>query len=214
MGDFKVTDHMVYDALTDAYSKVHMGITAENIAEKYGISRQEQDEFAYASQTKAIKAVDSGAFKDEIVPVTVRVGKEEKVFDTDEYPNRNTNPEKLAKLRPAFKPDGTVTAGNASGINDSASFTLIASEEAVKKYGLTPMAEIVAVGQGGVDPQFMGLGPVPAVLQALKNGGFKLSQMEILELNEAFAAQSLGVIHELSQKCDLCLLYTSDAADD
>lgn len=118
--------------MTDAYSKVHMGITAENIAEKYGISRQAQDEFAYASQTKAIKAVDSGAFKDEIVPVTVKVGKEEKVFDTDEYPNRNTNPEKLAKLRPAFKPDGTVTAGNASGINDSASFTLIASEEAVK----------------------------------------------------------------------------------
>ena len=109
MGDFKVTDHMVFDALTDAYSKVHMGITAENIAEKYGISRQAQDEFAYASQTKAIKAVDSGAFKDEIVPVTVKVGKEEKVFDTDEYPNRNTNPEKLAKLRPAFKPDGTVT---------------------------------------------------------------------------------------------------------
>lgn len=161
MGDFKVTDHMVFDALTDAYSKVHMGITAENIAEKYGISRQAQDEFAYASQTKAIKAVDSGAFKDEIVPVTVKVGKEEKVFDTDEYPNRNTNPEKLAKLRPAFKPDGTVTAGNASGINDSASFTLIASEEAVKKFALTPMAEIIAVGQGGVDPQFMGLGPVP-----------------------------------------------------
>ena len=203
MGDFKVTDHMVFDALTDAYSKVHMGITAENIAEKYGISRQAQDEFAYASQTKAIKAVDSGAFKDEIVPVTVKVGKEEKVFDTDEYPNRNTNPEKLAKLRPAFKPDGTVTAGNASGINDSASFTLIASEEAVKKFALTPMAEIIAVGQGGVDPQFMGLGPVPAILQALKNSGLKLSQMEVLELNEAFAAQSLGVIHELSQKCDL-----------
>ena len=176
MGDFKVTDHMVFDALTDAYSKVHMGITAENIAEKYGISRQAQDEFAYASQTKAIKA---------------------------EYPNRNTNPEKLAKLRPAFKPDGTVTAGNASGINDSASFTLIASEEAVKKFALTPMAEIIAVGQGGVDPQFMGLGPVPAILQALKNSGLKLSQMEVLELNEAFAAQSLGVIHELSQKCDL-----------
>lgn len=171
------------------YSKVHMGITAENIAEKYGISRQAQDEFAYASQTKAIKAVDSGAFKDEIVPVTVKVGKEEKVFDTDEYPNRNTNPEKLAKLRPAFKPDGTVTAGNASGINDSASFTLIASEEAVKKFALTPMAEIIAVGQGGVDPQFMGLGPVPAILQALKNSGLKLSQMEVLELNEAFAAR-------------------------
>ena len=200
MGDFSTIDHMIYDALTDAYSKVHMGITAENVANKYNITREEQDAFAYQSQQKAIKAVDAGEFKDEIVPVVVKERKGERIFDTDEYPNRTSTPEKLAKLRPAFKADGTVTAGNASGINDGASFVVLASEDAVKAKGLTPLVEIIGVGQGGVDPQYMGLGPVPAIRNALKNADMKLEDIDILELNEAFAAQSLGVVHELVEE--------------
>ncbi|MFA6950889.1 MAG: acetyl-CoA C-acetyltransferase [Lentimicrobiaceae bacterium] len=200
MGDFKVVDHMVSEGLTDAFSGLHMGITAENIAEKFGITRLQQDEFSYKSQVRAAAAIDNGHFKKEIVPVPVPVKKDTIMFDTDEFVNRTTSPEKLANLRPAFKKDGTVTAGNASGINDGASFVLVASEEAVKQFGLTPMVEIVAVGQGGVDPAFMGLGPVPAIRKALKKAGMKLTDIEILELNEAFAAQSLGVIHELKQE--------------
>jgi len=198
MGHFKMTDHMVFDALTDAFSGVHMGITAENIAEKYNITRNEQDDFALKSQRKAIAAVDGGLFKREIVPVMARIGREEKSIDTDEYPNRTTNEEKMARLRTAFKPDGTVTAGNSSGINDGAAFMVIADETAVEKYGLVPMCEIVSVGQGGVDPQYMGLGPVPAIKNALKKAEMSLSDIEVLELNEAFAAQSLGVVTELS----------------
>lgn len=198
MGNKDIIDHMVYDALTDAFEDYHMGITAENVAEKYGISRRAQDEFSYASQEKAIAAVDSGAFKDEIVPITIKQRKKEFVFDTDEYPNRQTNTEKLAGLRAAFKKDGTVTAGNASGINDGAAFMLIVSEEALAKYNLSPLAEIAGFGQGGVDPSVMGLGPVPAIRNALKSAGLKLSDMDVIELNEAFAAQSLGVIKELS----------------
>lgn len=197
MGNLQALDHMVNDGLTDAFQEYHMGITAENVAEKYNITREAQDEFAYNSQQKAIKAVDAGAFKNEITPVEIVTKKETIVFDQDEYPNRASTPEKLAKLRPAFKKEGTVTAGNASGVNDGASFVLLASEEKVKELGLKPLAEIVAVGQGGVDPSVMGLGPVPAIRKALKNAGMKLSEMELIELNEAFAAQSLGVIHEL-----------------
>ena len=200
MGGFKVIDHMVYDALTDAYSNVHMGITAENIAKRYNISREEQDNFAINSQLKAIAAVDRGAFKEEIVPVVVKDRKSEIVFDTDEYPNRTTSLEKLAKLRPAFDPNGTVTAGNASGINDGAAFFIVASEEAVKEYKLPVLAEIVGVGQGGVDPQVMGLGPVEAVGNVLKNTGLKLDEIDVLELNEAFASQSIGVVKELSKR--------------
>lgn len=200
MGGFKVVDHMVYDALTDAYSGVHMGITAENIAKKYNITRQEQDAFAYASQQKAIKAVDEGAFKDEIVPVVVKDRKNEIVFEVDEYPNRTTSLEKLSTLRPAFDPNGTVTAGNASGINDGAAFFIIASEEAVKEHNLPVLAEIIGVGQGGVDPQFMGLGPVEAINNVLKNTNLKLQDLDILELNEAFAAQSIGVVKELASQ--------------
>lgn len=200
MGGFKVIDHMVYDALTDAYSNVHMGITAENIAKRYNISREEQDNFAINSQLKAIAAVDRGAFKEEIVPVVVKERKSEIVFDTDEYPNRTTSLEKLAKLRPAFDPNGTVTAGNASGINDGAAFFVVASEEAVKEYNLPVLAEIVGVGQGGVDPQVMGLGPVEAVGNVLKNTGLKLDEIDVLELNEAFASQSIGVVKELSKR--------------
>ncbi len=199
MGDITMLDHMVTDGLTDAFQGYHMGITAENIAEKYGITRQEQDAFAYASQQKAAAAIDAGRFKAEIVPVEIVTKKETIVFDTDEFVNRSTNPEKLAALRPAFKKDGTVTAGNSSGINDGASFVLVASEEAVAKYGLTPMAEIIATGQGGVDPAIMGMGPVPAIGNALTKAGMKLSDVEVLELNEAFASQSLGVIKQLCQ---------------
>lgn len=203
MGDMKMIDHMIFDALTDAYGGMHMGITAENVAERFGLTRQAQDEFAIASQQKAIAAQDAGKFVDEIVPVTVKVGRNEVVFDADEYINRKTTLEKLGTLRPAFKKDGTVTAGNASGINDGASFVVLASEKAVAEYHLTPMAEVVGWGQGGVEPDVMGLGPVPAVGAALKDAGMKLSQMEVLELNEAFAAQSLGVVKLLAQQHDL-----------
>ena len=192
-----MVDHMIYDALTDARANIHMGITAENIAAKFNITREQQDEFALASQQKAIAAIDAGKFKNEIVPIIIHNKKGDIVFDTDEYPNRTTDLGKLAKLKPAFKSDGTVTAGNASGINDGASFVLIASEAAVKKYNLKPIAEIVGIGQGGVDPLVMGLGPVPAIRNALNYASLKLSDMELIELNEAFAAQSLGVIHEL-----------------
>lgn len=200
MGNFTAVDHMIYDALTDARANIHMGVTAENIAKKYNITREEQDAFGYASQQKAIAAVDSGRFKDEIVPITVHLRKQDVIFDTDEHPNRKSTPEKMAKLRPAFVKDGTVTAGNASGINDGASFVLVASEDAVKKYNLTPLCEIIGIGQGGVDPLTMGLGPTPAIRNALNYAGVKLDDMDLVELNEAFAAQSLGVLHELQEE--------------
>jgi len=177
-----------------------MGVTAETIATKSNLSRETQDAFAYASQQKAIKAVDAGAFADEIVPLTIKVGKEEVVFANDEYPNRKTDPVKLAGLRPAFKKDGSVTAGTSSGINDGASAMLLASEEAVKQFGLRPLVELIGIGQGGVEPTLMGLGPTPAIRQALKHAGLKLSDIDVFELNEAFAAQSLGVVHELSEE--------------
>lgn len=198
MNNFISIDSMVYDGLTDAFSGEHMGMTAENIAEKYKISREEQDLFSYNSQLKAIAAIDGGKFKDEIVPVEIVNRKETIVFDTDEFPNRTTNLEKLAKIPPAFKKDGTVTAGNASGINDGASFVLVASEEMVKKLGIKPLVEIIATGQAGVDPNYMGLGPVPAIAKTLNKVSMKLTDMDIIELNEAFAAQALGVIKQLS----------------
>ncbi|CAL7907181.1 Acetyl-CoA C-acetyltransferase [Fusobacterium necrophorum subsp. funduliforme] len=197
MADLTMKDHMICDALTDAFHKIHMGITAENVAEKYGITREEQDQFALSSQQKAIAAVDSGRFKDEIVPVTIKNKKGDIVVDTDEYPNRKTNLEKLAGLKPAFKKDGSVTAGNASGLNDGASIVLMASEEAVKEHNLTPLVEVVGVGTGGVDPLIMGMGPVPAIRKALKHANLSLKDIDLIELNEAFAAQSLGVIKEL-----------------
>lgn len=200
MGDMKLLDHMILDSLTDAFGNMHMGITAENVAARFGLTREMQDEFAINSQRKAIEAQDAGKFKDEIHPLTVKAGRKEIVFDQDEYINRSTTLEKLGTLRPAFKPDGTVTAGNASGINDGASFVILASEAAVEKYGLKPMAEVVGIGQGGVEPDVMGLGPVPAVRNALINAGMKLSEIELLELNEAFAAQSLGVVRLLSEE--------------
>lgn len=200
MGNQKMIDHMINDGLWDAYNDYHMGITAENIAEKHGITREEQDEFAAGSQQKAVEAIKNGNFDGEIIPVTIKTRKGEVVFDTDEYPKEGTTSESLAKLRPAFKKDGTVTAGNASGLNDSASGCLVVSEEALKENNLTPLVEIVAIGQGGVDPKVMGLGPVPAIRQALKNAGLELKDIDVLELNEAFAAQGLGVVRELSQE--------------
>lgn len=199
MGGMSLKDSLVHDGLTDAFNNYHMGITAENVAEKYNITRQKQDDYSIQSQLKAIKAVDEGRFKDEIVPIKVKTRKDVVMFDTDEYPNRSTSIEKLSKLRPAFKENGTVTAGNASGINDGASIILVASEKAVKEYGLNPIAEIVSVGQGGVDPSVMGLGPVPAIKNALNKANMKLEKIDLIELNEAFAAQSLGVIEELKQ---------------
>ncbi len=210
MGDFKAVDHMVLDALTDAFNGYHMGVTAENIAEKYNLSKEFQDAFALESQRRAISAVDSGKFKDEIVPVEVKTRKGTVIFDTDEYPNRKTNLEKLEKLRTVFKKDGTVTAGNASGINDGASVMLVASEEAVAKYNLTPLVEIISTGQGGVDPSIMGMGPVPAIKNALKKAKMKLEEMELLELNEAFAAQSLGVMTELVNQHGVTMDWFTD----
>ena len=203
MGQMNMADHMLLDSLTDSFGGMHMGITAENVAERFGLTRQMQDEFAIGSQQKAAAAQDAGKFEEEIVPLTVKMGRKEVVFAADEFINRNTSLEKLGTLRPAFKKDGTVTAGNASGINDGASFLILASEKAVKEYNLQPMAELIGWGQGGVEPDVMGLGPVPAIANALKDAGMKLSEMEVLELNEAFAAQSLGVVRLLSEQHDL-----------
>ncbi len=194
-GDMKMTDHMVYDGLTDVFNQVHMGITAEEIAQRLNISRQEQDEFALESQNRARKAVSSGRLKDEIVPIEVKQKKETKIFDTDEGP-RETSLEKLSKLRPAFKKDGTVTAGNSSTLNDGASAIILASEEYVKAHELKPLAEIISWGQGGVDPMIMGLGPVPATDKALKKIGLSFKDVELFEANEAFAVQTLGVMRK------------------
>ncbi|MDD2191596.1 MAG: acetyl-CoA C-acetyltransferase [Bacteroidales bacterium] len=200
MADFNVKDHMITDALTDAFTGLHMGVTAENIAKDLDIGREEQDMLSIQSQERAIAAIDGGKFKTEIVPVEVKYKKFSKMFDEDEYPNRETSSEKLSYLRPAFQNPGTVTAGNSSGINDGAAFVMLASESAVKKHKLTPLMEIIADGQGGVNPAKMGLGPVPAVKNALSKTKLKLKDMELLELNEAFAAQALGVRHLLCQQ--------------
>lgn len=199
MGEVSLKDHVIVDGLTDAFTGTHMGITAENIATKHNISRESQDKFAIYSQKKAIEAIDSGRFKDEIVPLEVKIGKETVLFAQDEHPNRKTNLEKLAGLRPAFKKDGSVTAGNASGVNDGAAMVLLVSEEAIKKYNLKPLAEIIGYDQAGVGPEVMGLGPVPAINKVLKRTGMTLNDMDLIELNEAFAAQSLGVVKELSE---------------
>lgn len=198
MGDGKIVDGMVYDGLTEVFNNYHMGVTAENIAEKYGITRQEQDEFALASQHKAEKAIKEGKFKEEIVPVLIPQRKgDPKVFDTDEFPRLGATIEGLAKIPPAFKKDGTVTAGNSSGINDGAAALVIMTEEKAKELGIQPLAEIVAWASGGVDPKIMGMGPVPATQKALKKAGLTLDDIELIEANEAFAVQSLGVAREL-----------------
>lgn len=200
MGEFKVQDHMLHDGLVDIFYNYHMGVTAENVVKKYGFTRQEQDEFAWNSICKAIKADDAGVFKDEIVPITLKTRKGDVVFDRDETINRTTTLEKMGTLKPCFLKDGTVTAASSSGINDGASAVILASEEAVKKYNLPVLAEMVGWGQGGVDPSIMGLGPTPAIRDALNRCGLKLTDIDRIELNEAFAAQSLGVIKELSEE--------------
>jgi len=194
MGDDKIVDSMVYDGLTEVFNNYHMGITAENIAEQWSISREDQDAFAARSQQLAVNAVESGRFDAEIVPVLIPQRKGEPVaFSRDEYPKAGTTAESLAKLRPAFKKDGTVTAGNASGINDGAAALVIMSREKAEELGIQPMAVIAAHGSAGVDPTVMGIGPVPASLKALKNAGLTVKDLDLIEANEAFAAQALAV---------------------
>ena len=198
MGHMSFTDSMLHDGLTDAFEDYHMGITAENVAREFGISREAQDQFAIRSQEKAIIAQDNGKFTDEIVPVVVetRAGVEE--VAEDEYINRTTTLEKMSGLRPAFKKDGTVTAGNASGLNDGASAIILASGQLAETQQLPIMAEVVAIGQGGVEPSVMGIGPVPAIKKALEAANLTLADIDLFELNEAFAAQSLAVMNELA----------------
>ena len=199
MNNTTMTDVMVNDGLWDAFNNYHMGITAENVAEKYGITREMQDELAARSQQRAVEARDSGRFDDEIVAVTIPQRKGDPiVFNKDEHPRAGTTVETLAKLKPAFKRDGgTVTAGNASGINDGAAAIVVASGEFVKAHGLKPMAKIVATGSVGVDPALMGTGPIPSVRQALKKAGLETKDIDLFELNEAFAAQAAAVNKEL-----------------
>jgi len=189
----------VQHLLGDPFSKVHMGITAENLAEQFGVSREVQDEFALRSQQRAVAAIEAGKFKDEIVPIEVKVGRETKVIDTDEHPRGDTTAEALAKLRPAFKEGGVVTAGNASGINDGAAAVVVTSRRKAKELGLRPRLRLVARAEAGVEPSIMGSGPIPAVRKVLKKAGMELGQMDVVELNEAFASvaaacsQALGM---------------------
>ena len=198
MNNSKMIDVMVNDGLWDAFNQYHMGITAENVAEKYGITREMQDEFAVASQSKAEAAIKAGKFKDEIVPVVIHGKKGDTVFDTDEHPKFGTTIEKVAKLKPAFKRDGgTVTAANASGINDSAAALVVMSKEKADELGIKPLATIVSYATGGVDPSIMGVGPVPAVTKAMARANMTIDDIDLVEANEAFAAQSLAVAQDL-----------------
>jgi acetyl-CoA C-acetyltransferase len=200
MGHDQLLDAMIADGLTCPITHVHMGITAENIAARYGIGREEQDAFALESQQKAAAAIRDGKFKAEIVPVEVPAAKKGETvrFDTDEHPRPETSLQALARLRPAFKPDGgTVTAGNASGINDGAAAVVVMSEQRARALGLTPLAAIRAYASAGVDPALMGMGPWPASEKALARAGLRREEIDLWELNEAFAAQSLGVLREL-----------------
>ncbi|NMH74765.1 acetyl-CoA C-acetyltransferase [Bacillus sp. RO2] len=197
MGDQKVVDSMVADGLTCVFNDYHMGVTAENLCDKYELTREEQDEFAANSQQKAVQAIEDGKFKDEIVPVEVKKKKEILTIDTDEYPRKGTTAEKLGGLRPAFKKDGSVTAGNASGINDGAAAVVVMSKEKAEELGIKPLVKIVANASSGVDPSIMGIGPVTAVKKAMEKGGQSMEEMDLVEANEAFAAQALAVGREL-----------------
>ena len=199
MFDAKMTDMMVNDGLWDVFNNYHMGMTAENVAEQWGLTREELDEFSVISQQRAEKAVDSGVFKDEIVPVTIPQRKGDPiVFDTDEHLTRGSSMEKVAKLKPAFKKDGgIVTAANASGINDSGAAVVVMSKEKADELGIKPMATIKSYASGGVDPSIMGVGPVPASRKALEKAGLTIEDMDLVEANEAFAAQSLAVRKDL-----------------
>ncbi len=197
MGNGVMIDTMVNDGLTDVFNQYHMGITAENLAEKYDLTREMQDELAVQSQNKAEKARNEGKFVDEIVPVVISTRKGDVIVDTDEYIKDGTTIEKAAKLRPAFKKDGTVTAGNASGINDGAAMLVVMSKAKAEELGLEPMATIVSYATVGVDPSVMGYGPVPTVEKALEKAGMTIEQIELVEANEAFASQALSVIKGL-----------------
>ncbi|MFZ5651538.1 MAG: acetyl-CoA C-acetyltransferase [Bacillota bacterium] len=198
MGDGKIVDAMIKDGLWCAFNDVHMGITAENIAEKYGITREDQDVFSAASQEKAIAAIDSGRFRDEIVPVVIPQKKGEPVvFDTDEFPRRGTTVEALSKLPPAFKKGGTVTAGNASGINDGAAAFVVMSSDKARELGLKPLFVIRSTATAGVDPAYMGLGPIPSSRKALEKAGLTVADIDLIEANEAFAAQACAVVKQL-----------------
>ena len=198
MGDWKMIDSMIVDGLWDVYNQYHMGITAENVAKKHGISREAQDALALASQQKATAAQDAGRFKDEIVPVLIPQKKGDPlVFDADEYINRKTNAEALAGLRPAFDKAGSVTAGNASGLNDGAAALLVMSAAKAAALGLTPLARIASYASAGLDPAYMGMGPVPAAKKALERAGWKPADLDLLEINEAFAAQACAVHAEM-----------------
>ena len=203
LGDWKMLDTMLADGLLDAFKGYHMGTTAENIAEKFGFTREQQDDFAAKSQQKAEAAQNAGKFVDEIVPVTIPQRKGEPiVFDTDEFPKHGTTAEGLGKLRAAFSKEGTVTAGNASGINDGAAAHLVMSEEKAKELGLTPLATIKAYSSAGVDPAIMGTGPIPASRKCLEKAGWSTDDLDLVEANEAFAAQAMSVNHELAWDTD------------
>ncbi len=204
MGNAELIDSMVKDGLWDIFNDYHMGMTAENVAEKYGISREEQDEFACRSQNRVEKAVKAGRFKDEIVSIEVPQRKKDPlIFDEDEFPRSGVTVDSLARLKPAFKKDGSVTAANASGINDGAAAVLVAGEEALKKYNLTPVARIVSYAYHGNDPAIMGIGPVEAVNTALKKAGWKIEDLDLIESNEAFAVQAIAVNKELGWNEDI-----------
>ncbi len=195
-GKGEVLDLMVYDGLYEIFYGYHMGVTAENIVEKYGISRQDQDELSVLSHNRAMAAIKNGTFAGEIVPVTIKTRKGDVVVDTDERP-METDLEKMARLKPVFRKDGTVTAGNASGINDGAAAVILMSAGKAKELGLTPLAKISAFASGGVDPAYMGLGPIPAIRKVLKKTGRSIGDIDVIELNEAFAAQALACIMDL-----------------
>jgi len=198
MGDAKIIDSMIVDGLWDVYNQYHMGITAENVAKEYSIDRAQQDSFALASQSKAVAAQDAGRFKEEIVPVVIPQRKGDPVvFETDEFVNRKTNAEALGGLKPAFDKQGTVTAGNASGINDGAAAVLVMSEAKAKALGLKPLARIKAFASAAVDPKVMGMGPAPASRKALQKAGWTADQVDLMEINEAFAAQACAVNKEM-----------------
>ena len=203
MNDDKLVDLMIHDGLWDIFNGYHMGITAENVAESFGITREEQDDFALRSQMKAARAIEEGRFKDEIVPIEIPLRKGEgKAFDTDEYPRPDTTKEALAKLRPAFKKDGTVTAGNASGINDGAAALIIMSKEKADELGLKPMATIRSYATAGVDPAIMGTAPVPASKKALAKAKLTVPDLDLIEANEAFASQAIFVNREMRWDLD------------
>jgi acetyl-CoA C-acetyltransferase len=197
MGNAELIDTMIKDGLWDAFNGYHMGTTAENVAQKWQITRDEQDNFALASQQKAEAAQKAGRFKDEIAPVKISTRKGDVIVDTDEYPKHGTTLDALKKLRPAFDKNGTVTAGNASGVNDGSCALLIASDAAVKKYGLRPRARIIGAAVAGVPPRIMGIGPAPATQKLLARLGWTVSELDVIELNEAFAAQGLAVTRQL-----------------